>query len=129
VVPYAEEPELRNNQRNFVFAELEDGLHLSGSESSSSESGSSESGSVAAAAPPAGTFLVPGPWFGSFTARMDTGYNLPAFNFDPTKPLQLGPYRALMNVYSDGETYPLNMQKYDYYGGANGAGGANGKQK
>jgi len=67
--------------------------------------------------------VIPGPWFGSFSTRMDgMGYSVPPYAFDPNNYARLGPYRALTNKYSDGTSYPLNMQKYDNfpysYGGA-----------
>lgn len=41
---------------------------------------------------------IPGPWFGSYAARMDPqGYNVPPYAFDPAKYSVLGPYRALFN--------------------------------
>jgi len=58
--------------------------------------------------------VIPGPWFGSFSTRMDgMGYSIPPYAFDPNNYARLGPYRALTNKYSDGTSYPLNMQKYD----------------
>jgi hypothetical protein len=59
--------------------------------------------------------VIPGPWFGSFSTRMDSlGYSVPPYAFDPANFARLGPYRALTNKYSDGTPYPLNMQKFDF---------------
>jgi hypothetical protein len=58
---------------------------------------------------------IPGPWFGSFSTRMDSlGYSVPPYAFDPANFARLGPYRALTNKYSDGTPYPLNMDKFGY---------------
>ena len=71
--------------------------------------------------PAAAGNAIPGPWFGSYAARMDPlGYNVPPYAFDPAKFSVLGPYRALTNRYSDGTPYPLNMQKFDYFKAAAG---------
>jgi len=81
----------------------------------SSVSGSGSVGGFGASIPgmyPGST--IPGPWFGSFSTRMDEmGYTVPPYAFDPASFARLGPYRALTNTYSDGTPYPLNMAKYD----------------
>jgi hypothetical protein len=83
--------------------------------------------------------VIPGPWFGSFSTRMDSlGYSVPPYAFDPANFARLGPYRALTNKYSDGTPYPLVMNKFDSfpfdasgaplapYGAGPGGGGAGG---
>ena len=42
---------------------------------------------------------------------------MPPYAFDP-RFASFGTYRPLVNVYSDGTTYPLDMSKYDFYGSA-----------
>jgi len=65
--------------------------------------------------------VIPGPWLGSFSARMDgMGIGVPPYAFDPANYARLGGYRALTNKYSDGTSYPLNMQKYDFFPYTNG---------
>jgi len=90
------------------------------SSSAAASSGSSSGADPSLFFPPhlAGvqTPMIPGPWFGSYSTRMDElGFSIPPYAFDPAHFQRLGPYRALTNKYSDGTSYPLNMGKFDYF--------------
>jgi hypothetical protein len=101
----------------YRFAE-QSGSSGSSSASMSSQSGSSSGSSGSGLANLNGypSPLIPGPFFGSFAARMDAiGNSIPPYAFDPQQYLRMGPYRALTNKYSDGTSYPLNMQKFDQF--------------
>lgn len=104
--------------RGWVFAEIEADAERAGASEESSEEAKPQ-------APPAGPLpgtsaytspTIPGPYLGSYAGRMDgMGYTVPPYAFHPGQYQNLGPYRALNNMYSDGTPYPMNMQKFDYF--------------
>jgi len=86
----------------------------------SSQSGSSNPTPIVSGGepfPPPGAIAsgIPGPWLGSFATRMDSlSPGVPPYAFDATY-ARVGPYRPLLNKFSDGSSYPLDMQKFDEF--------------
>jgi len=66
--------------------------------------------------------LIPGPWLSSYAASIEDGVSIPPYIFNPS--FVTGNYRPVLNLYSDGTPYPLNMVKFDYFGDTAAAPGA-----